>query len=236
MAKNGTPDSTTNDVVFGPYDHKIHRIGRITTALALILMFLPVAGIVLRYGVELIWSQIAVAVATVLSFSLASGIVEPLTFAPVLGAGATYMAFTTGSVSQVKVPCVVNSQEILGVEAGTKEGDVIATLAVGVSTFVTTIMLALAMALLTIVYPVLSHPVIAPGVDNIMAALFGALGVMIFMKDIKTAIAPYLVCAALYLIMGAASFNKNALWIMIGLIVFSVAWAYVLFKKDKKAA
>lgn len=230
MGKN----SKINDDIFGPYDYKIHRIGRLTTALALILMFLPVAGIVLRYDVKIVWSQVAIAITTVLSFSLASGIVEPLTFAPVLGAGATYMAFTTGSVSQVKVPCVVNSQEILGVEAGTKEGDVVATLAVGVSTFVTTLMLAIAMALLTVIYPILSHPIVSPGVNNIMAALFGALGVMILMKDIRTAAMPYLVCAALYLIMGASNFNSYALWIMIGLVLFSIVWAYILFKKDQK--
>ena len=67
------------------------------------------------------------------------------------------MAFTTGNVGQMKVPCVVNSQGIMGVEAGTKEGDVVATLAVGVSTLVSTIMVALAMVFVTIIYPVLSQ-------------------------------------------------------------------------------
>ena len=119
----------------------------------------------------------------------------------------------------------------MGVEAGTKEGDVVATLAVGVSTLVSTIMVALAMVFVTIIYPVLSHPVIAPGINNVMAALFGALGVMIFMKDPKVASVPYLVGAVIAAVMGVGWFNAQALWMMLLLIVIAVVWAYQLFKK-----
>ncbi len=233
MEEKTLTKSTDHSAVFGPYDHKVHRIGRITTALALITMFMPIAGISLRYHVPINWPQVAIAVGGILAAFGLNGVVEPFSFAPVLGAGATYIAFTTGNVGQMKVPCVVNSQAIMGVESGTKEGDVVATLAVGISTLVSTIMVFLAMIFVSLVYPVLSHPIIAPGINNVMAALFGALGIMILMKDIKIASFTYPVGAVIILIAGVGWFNKNALWMMLLLIIVSVLWAYYLFKSGR---
>ena len=217
MGKN--QEYASEGSIFSAYDNKVHYYGRVTMALALATMFLPVLGVALRYQVAIDWAEVAVATGGILAAFGLNGLVEPFTFAPVLGAGATYMAFTTGNVGQMKVPCVVNSQGIMGVEAGTKEGDVVATLAVGVSTLVSTIMVALAMVFVTIIYPVLSHPVI------------GALGVMIFMKDPKVASVPYLVGAVIAAVMGVGWFNAQALWMMLLLIVIAVVWAYQLFKK-----
>ena len=229
MGKN--QENASEGSIFSAYDNKVHYYGRVTMALALATMFLPVLGVALRYQVAIDWAEVAGATGGILAAFGLNGLVEPFTFAPVLGAGATYMAFTTGNVGQMKVPCVVNSQGIMGVEAGTKEGDVVATLAVGVSTLVSTIMVALAMVFVTIIYPVLSHPVIAPGINNVMAALFGALGVMIFMKDPKVASVPYLVGAVIAAVMGVGWFNAQALWMMLLLIVIAVVWTYQLFKK-----
>ena len=196
--------------LFSEYDRRVHRYGRITMLFALIAMFFPVIGIAFRYNVKINWSDIAVSTAGILAVFGLNGIVEPFSFAPVLGAGATYMAFTTGNVGQMKVPCVVNSQEIMNVKPGTKEGDVISTLAVAVSTLVSTLMVALAMIFVSIIYPVLSSPVLAPGINNVMPDLFGALGIMIFMQNPKVAIMPFLV-ASYCVTLGVGWFNKNAL-------------------------
>lgn len=200
MGKN--QENASEGSIFSAYDNKVHYYGRVTMALALATMFLPVLGVALRYQVAIDWAEVAVATGGILAAFGLNGLVEPFTFAPVLG-----------------------------VEAGTKEGDVVATLAVGVSTLVSTIMVALAMVFVTIIYPVLSHPVIAPGINNVMAALFGALGVMIFMKDPKVASVPYLVGAVIAAVMGVGWFNAQALWMMLLLIVIAVVWAYQLFKK-----
>lgn len=226
--ENGHTEKSEN---FDEYDNKVHSIGRITTLLALITMFLPVIGICIRYGVGVNWGEAFAATMGIWAAFGLNGIVEPFTFAPMLGAGATYIAFTTGNVGQMKVPCVVNSQEIMGVKMGSKEGDVVATLATGVSTLVSTLVVFLAMIGVSIIYPVLFHPVLKPGFDNVMAALFGALGVMIFMKNPKIASLPYIVGFVVLAVMGVAWGGKNALWLMLGLIIVAVLWSYGLFKK-----
>lgn len=229
MSKNNQNKNTVS--VFSPYELKMHRIGRITTALALFGMFIPVIGVVMRYDIAVEWPQVFAATAAVWAAFGLNQIVEPFAFGPALGPAGTYMGFTTGNVAQLKAPCAVNSQEIMGVEPGTEEGDVVATLAVGVSNLVSTIMVFLTMLFVSVIYPVLSHPVIKPGIDNITAALFGALGMMIFLKDPKVASLPYALAAVIVLVMGPAWFNGNALWMMILLIIVAVLWAKYLFQK-----
>lgn len=224
---------TEKSETFDAYDLKVHRIGRVTTFLALVTMFLPVIGIAYAYAVDVNWSETFAATLGIWAAFGLNGIVEPFTFAPMLGAGATYIAFTTGNVGQMKVPCVVNSQEIMGVKMGSKEGDVVATLATGVSTLVSTLVVFLAMIGVSIIYPLLFNPVLKPGFDNVMSALFGALAVMIFMKNPKIASLPYAVGLGVLAVMGVPWGNKNALWLMLGLIVVAVLWAYSLYKRGK---
>jgi hypothetical protein len=221
---------TSNDS-FGMYDHQVHRVGRITTFLALITMFLPVFGVALYYKVPINWGQVAIATGMILTAFGLNGIVEPFTFAPILGAGATYIAFTTGNVSQTKVPCVVNSQDIMGVKMGTKEGDVVSTLAVGVCSLVTTLEVALGMIFVNIIYPFLTSPIMKPGFNNIMPALFGAMAAMRLIANPKVAPLPYSLYAIVLLAAGVSFNSKYGVWAMLVLIVITVSWAYFLFKK-----
>ena len=96
---------------FTEYDHKIHRWGRLSTTLALITMYLPIIGVCLRYHVSPDWAAVGAGCVAILVAFGANQIIEPFTFAPMLGAGGTYMGFTTGNVSQTKIPCVVSCQE-----------------------------------------------------------------------------------------------------------------------------
>lgn len=137
MSKNNSSENAAS--VFEAYDLKMHRYGRITTALALVAMFIPVIGVVIRYDVAVEWPAVFAATAAVWAAFGLNQVVEPFAFGPTLGPAGTYMGFTTGNVAQLKAPCAVNSQEIMGVEAGTKEGDVVAALAVGVSNLVSKI-------------------------------------------------------------------------------------------------
>ena len=221
-----------NPEVFSEFDQRVHFVGRFTTFLALATMFLPVIVPSIVYGIELNWGHIGAATIGILSAFALNGMIEPFTFAPILGAGATYIAFTTGNVSQTKVPCVVSSQEIMGVEMGTPEGDIVATLAAGVCSLVTTVEVALGMVFVSAIYGFLTSPIVRPGFNNIIPAMMGALTVMRITANPKVGIVPYVVYAGFLLVVGVPFGQKYGIWCMLGLIAITVAWAYLLFKQD----
>lgn len=49
-----------------------------------------------------------------------SGIAEVFTYAPMLGAGGTYLSFVTGNITNLKLPCGLNAMENAGVRATPK--------------------------------------------------------------------------------------------------------------------
>lgn len=216
---------------FTEYDRRVHRWGRLSILLALIAMYIPVVGICIRFGVRPDWAAVGTGVLTVLAAFGMNQIIEPFTFAPMLGAGGTYIGFTTGNVSQTKIPCVVSCQEIMGVEMGTKEGDIVATLAVGTCSLVTTLEVAAGVALVAVIYPVLTSPALAPGFNNVLPAVMGAMLVQRIMTNWKVGIVPFVLGLISAFVFGLAWFNKYGLYIMLVLIVITVAWAYYLFKK-----
>ncbi len=63
-----------------------------------------------------------------------------------------------------------------GVSPTTKEGDIISTISVAVSTMVTTLILIVGMLAIVPLTPLLSAPALAPAFEHILPALFGGLG------------------------------------------------------------
>ncbi len=230
MSENEKTTAVSNET-FSAYDKKVHRWGRLSTTLALVFMYLPVVVVCLVYSVPIEWAAVGTGVLTVLAAFGMNQIVEPFAFAPMLGAGGTYIGFTTGNVSQTKLPCVTSCQEIMGVEMGTKEGDVVATLAVGTCSLITTLEVALGVAFVSVIYPVLTSPVLAPGFNNVLPAVMGAMLMQRIMWNWKIGIVPFVLGLASAFIFGLEWFNAYGVWIMLVLIAITVVWAKVLHDK-----
>lgn len=218
---------------FSEYDKKVHRWGRISMFLALVTMYLPVVGVCVVHGVGIDWAAVGAGVLAVWAAFGMNQIIEPFTFAPMLGAGGTYIGFTTGNVSQTKIPCVTSCQEIMGVEMGTEEGDVVATLAVGTCSLVTTLEVALGVVFVAVIYPILTSPALAPGFNNVLPAVMGAMLMQRIMGNWKVGIVPFILGCISALIFGQKWFSSNGLYIMLVLIAITVAWAYWLYKKGQ---
>jgi hypothetical protein len=123
-------------------------------------------------------------------------IAEFLTFVPILGSGA-YLAFITGNLTNLKIPCAAVAMENAQVKPATDEGEVIAILAVASSSIMTIIIILIGMLLIIPLSPLLNHVYLRPAFDNVLPALFGALGAYFFMKQWKLAISP-LACSILF--------------------------------------
>ena len=166
---------------------------------------------------------------SVLSVYAPVAIIEVATYAPMMGAGGSYIGFITGNISSLKLPCALATLDANNVDISTDEGEVLSLLAISVSALVTTLVVALGVLLLatTSIGEFLKSPVLGPAFDNLLAALFGALGVVYVSKNFKIALPPLLLMILLFIV--APSLSVGVL-IPIG-AVFAVACARVMYKK-----
>ncbi len=214
-----------------PFDNSMHRSGRAWSLIALVLMLLVPFAIALYLGVPFQMKGFWAALLNVCIIYVPTGIVEVLTYAPMLGTGATYLAFITGNLSNLKVPCAMNAREIVGTEFGTKENEIVSTLSVATSALVTCVVIALGVLLIIPLEPILQAPALQPAFDNILPALFGALGFTYFTKAPKIAILPLSVMVVLCLFIPAASGQVGFLIPISALL--AMGWARILYKKNK---
>lgn len=212
---------------------KIHALGRITVVLALVCFMGVPFGLAVANGVSLDLPSILQNGAPIFLTFAISGICENLSFTPIIGSGALYMACVTGNVSNMKIPAAVNAMEIAGCTPGSDRGDVISIIAVAASTFVTTAIVFLGMLFLAPIFaPIYNNPFLQPAFQNMVPALFGALLFPYILKAPKQAIVPILVPIVLIFIVGRAFFSSNQSYIMVAVIILSSIYSYMLHKKN----
>lgn len=190
------------------YNLKSHIIGKIWMALAMLIFFAVPTTICLYFGVKpdmTVMGSWAVIVPFLINFF--SGVFEPIIYSPMLGINSAYLAFITGNLSNLKIPCVVKAQEICGTKLGSKENEVVSTLSVATSTLVTTVIIAvfvLILAVSNMETAINNTPWIKPAFACVVYALFGSLGGKYVVKNIKLAALPLAIIVAFSLILGFA--------------------------------
>ena len=160
----------------------------------------------------------------------AVGIIEIFTYVPMLGAGGTYLSFVTGNISNLKLPCAIDAMERANVKASSEEGEVISTIAIAVSSIVTTIIIILGVVCIVPLTPVLENPALTPAFDMILPALFGGLAVVFISKNAKLSIAPIILMLALFIFVPALNASTVGIMVPVG-VVFTVIVARILYKK-----
>lgn len=159
------------------------------------------------------------------------GVIEVITYTPMLGIGGTYLSFVTGNVTSIKAPAALTAMENAEVKSDSEEGEVISTIAIATSSIVTTLVIALGVCLLVLIQPILEHPALAPAFknDNILAALFGALGVVYVSKNWKLSVAPILFMVTLFLCVPSLAGSVGVL-VPVGILI-TLGVGRILYKK-----
>jgi hypothetical protein len=160
----------------------------------------------------------------------AVGVVETFTYIPMLGAGGSYLSFVTGNISNLKLPCALNALEQAEVKASSEEGEVVSTIAIAVSSIVTTIIIIIGVLLIVPLTPILENPVLTPAFDQMIPALFGGLGVAFVSRNWKIAIAPVVLMLILFITIPAL--NAGTVGIMVPVsVLFTVGISRIMYKK-----
>lgn len=211
------------------YNDSVHFWGRIWTATAIFMLLMAPAAICLYYNAWPEAQYVLKGLLAVAPIYWTVGIIEVLTYAPMLGTGGTYLSFITGNLTNLKVPCALNAMEAAKVKANTDEGEVISTIAVATSSIVTTVIIAVGVLLLGYLQPLLESPVLAPAFDNILPALFGGLGVVYISKNPKIAIAPLCFMTVLFLLVPSLASSVGVL-VPVGALL-AIGVSRILYKK-----
>ena len=163
-----------------------------------------------------------------------SCIAEYLIYTPMLGAGGGYLAFITGNLINMKIPCAVNARDIVGAKAGTPENEIISTLSIATSSLVTIVVLAVGVALLIPLQPILQSPVLQPAFDNVVPALFGAMAYKYFRHNLDLAVVPFLLMSVLFMLVPSLTSSTSFMILPSGGIAILIA--YLQFRKQGDAA
>ena len=211
------------------YIDSVHRDGRIwNLSMVGILLLFPVAvSILFRAPID--WRGFMLGMLSTAPMYWAVGIIETFTSVPMLGAGGSYLAFVTGNITNLKAPAAMNALELMGADVKTEEGEIISTVAIAVSSIVTTLIIVLGVVLIVPLTPVLNSPALAPAFDQILPALFGGLGVVYIARNWKIAVAPVALMLILFiLIPGLGSYV--GILVPVGVLT-ALGVARILYKK-----
>ena len=210
--------------LFEAYNKSTHLFGRIASVITLVLLL----GVPFVIGGYLGTSpDLKAAGSGFLAIGLVwfvSCIAEWLVYTPMLGAGGGYLAFITGNLINMKIPCAVNARDIVGVKAGTPENEIVSTLSIATSSLVTILVLALGVFLLIPLQPVLQSPVLTPAFDNVVPALFGAMAYKYFRKNLDIAALPLLIMTLLFVLVPSLTSSTSFMILPSGAIAIGLAW------------
>ena len=212
------------------YVDSVHRAGRIWNLSMMVLLLAFPVTVAVIFGAAPDWKALGLGLLATAPMYWAVGAIETITFVPMLGAGGSYLSFVTGNISNLKLPCAINALEQNGVSANSEEGELVSTIAIAVSSIVTTLVILIGVICIVPLTPILEAPVLEPAFAQMLPALFGGLGVAFVSKNWKISVAPVLLMLVLFITIPAL--NAGTVGIMVPVsVVFTIAVARVLYKR-----
>lgn len=177
------------------YFDRVHRWG-IFWDIGAVLMLLAIPTVICLHLNA--WPEIKILASVLLKLMTLywiTAVIEVITYVPILGAGSSYLSFVTGNITNLKLPVGLSAMENAKVRPNTEEGEVISTLAIGVSSITTTVIIAVGVIAFSPFLGALTEEgsIFKPAFEWVLPALFGALGASYFAKHWKLIFAPVIV-------------------------------------------
>ena len=212
------------------YMDSVHRDGRIWNLSVMVILFLFPITVGIIYSAMPDWHGLLMGVIATAPMYWAVGIVETITYVPMLGAGGSYLSFVTGNISNLKMPAALNALEQADVNIRSEEGEIVSTIAIAVSSIVTTLIIILGVLLISPLTPILDAPVLEPAFAQLLPALFGGLGVVFVSKNWKIAVAPVILMLILFIAVPALNAGTVGIMVPVG-VLFTLGVSRIMYKK-----
>ncbi len=224
-------DERQKEQFFNEFNNSLHRLGKILLLISMILLLSVPFVIGALNSVMPGLGGFLSGMAKVGIIYIPVAIVEFLVYTPMLGVGGSYISFLTGNVTNMKIPCAMNARDMAETTVGTPENEIISTISTATSAIVTTLVIVVGVLLIVPLQPVLQSETLLPAFNNVVPALFGALGLKYFAKSPKIAVIPLLLMSLLCIFVPAAISQTSLLMIPAGGLALAIG--FILFKKDK---
>ena len=212
------------------YEDKTHLYGKIWIWTAVVVVLAVPVAACLYYNAWPEGRAVLKGLLGVAPIYWTVGVIEVITYVPMLGAGGTYLSFVTGNISNLKLPCALDAMERANVKPSSEEGEIISTISIAVSSIVTTLIVVIGVICIVPLTPILSAPVLTPAFDMILPALFGGLAVVFVSKNWKLSIAPILLMLILFIFVDALNSSTVGIMVPVG-VIFTIITARIMYKK-----
>ncbi len=215
------------------YNNQIHGLGRLFTWISLgLICLVPVLYCVSAKTLP-DWTALGKCVPFLLGY-VAIGLIEALSYAPLLGTGGQYMSFITGNVSNLKLPCALNAQSITGVEKGSEEEEIVTTISIAVSSIVTTLVIIIGLIPLIFFQGEIVE-ILKPVSPYVIPAIFGGLTLVLLASYFKIAIIPFVACILICVVGNLIGFGatlSQSTMVIVGMVVSGIS-TFVMYKMKK---
>lgn len=211
------------------FHDKSHFWGRLTLLLVIIGSISLPMYLSFVLGAHPGWGPIIAGLIGYTAFIGIMWIVEPITYFPVLGISGTYIAFLTGNIANLCLPCSAAAQKAVGAEPGTQKAEVAGVLGVAIASIVNMVIIIFTILGGTYVLSMIPAS-IQDSFVYVLPAIFGAvLGQFAFSK-------PKYGVIALLIGLGVFFSPIPALFKIAACVAISIAVISNMEKaKDKKA-
>ncbi len=202
------------------------RIGMATLLLASALSFLPCVYLYLEFGVFPPLPTALKAWGLIAAIFGAFYFVEPVSYYPILGLSGTYMSFLAGNISNLRLPCSAVAQEVVEVEPGTPEAEIVSTLGIAGSVITNLIFVTLAVGAGYTLLALFPESVVTAFEDYTVPAIFGAVFGQFALRHPRLAVIALPIPLFLFLLFQAPD------WLVILCSVFgTIAVSRILYTK-----
>ncbi len=231
MKNNNTPLTDAKQ-----YNLSVHRLGRWTTLATLIILMLAPIIFCIAAGQAPDWSVVfAPGTITFILGYWAIGIIEAVSYAPLLGTGGQYLSFITGNISNLKLPCAINSQNVAKTEKGSEQEEIITTISIAISSIVTTVIIFIGVLILMTPVGNVVTETLRPVTNYVMPAIFGGLFVALLAMYFKQTMLPFVIMIVVNIIVfagGIKGVQSISTMIIVGMVV-SIAASSLVYNKIK---
>ncbi len=169
------------------YIPQIVKVGKITCWLGALIVFLPALVVTYGYGIVPEKTALVAALIAQLSVNAVWWFIEPVSFFPILGIPGTYIAFLSGNIGNLRIPCAAAALKATETEVGSDESSVISTIGVSASVFVNIILLVVGVFLGQVILDNIDQSV-RDALGYLLPALFGAVFAQFAIDDIKNGV------------------------------------------------
>lgn len=206
MAESVKSNVESNNYYKDTYIPSINKLGKRTGWLGVLMVFMPVLAITFIFGIRPKMEFLMIAVTAQLSVNAVWWVIEPVSFYPILGVPGTYIAFLSGNISNLRIPCAAAAQRAVGVKPGTDEATVISTVGIVASVYVNVIILVVTVIIGSTVLQQMPETV-KEALNFLLPSLFGAVFAQFAIDDKKTGVIAMIIAIGTLLMYKAGMFN-----------------------------